>query len=43
MKVLTVKDTRAALLSLLCNKILINLNIWGEFDKTFISVATVLV
>ena len=32
----TIKDTRAALLSLL------NLHIWGEFDKTFTSVATVL-
>ena len=39
---MTVEDTRAALLSLLCDKILINLHIWGEFDKTFISVATIL-
>ena len=36
------EDTRAILLSLLCDKILINLHIWGEFDKTSTSVATVL-
>ena len=41
-QVLTVEDTRAALLSLLCDKILINLHIWGEFDKTSTSVVTVL-
>ena len=39
---MTVEDTRAALLSLLCDKILINLHIWSEFDKTFTRVATVL-